>query len=43
MLFRSEIIKIAASFNLEAQIIGKVEASDKKELTIVSPFGTFQY
>jgi phosphoribosylformylglycinamidine cyclo-ligase len=38
-----EIIKIAASFNLAAQIIGRVEASDKKELTIVSPFGTFQY
>jgi phosphoribosylformylglycinamidine cyclo-ligase len=38
-----EIIKIAASFNLAAQIIGKVEASDKKELTIISPFGTFQY
>jgi len=39
----SEIIKIAAEFKLEAQIIGYCEASDKKHLTIKSEFGTFEY
>jgi phosphoribosylformylglycinamidine cyclo-ligase len=32
--FASSIIESAASFNIDAQIIGKVEASDKKELII---------
>ena len=31
------------SFDVEAKIIGRVEASDKKELTIVSDKGTFHY
>jgi len=39
----SEIIKIAAEFKLEAQIIGYCEASDKKHLTVKSEFGTFEY
>jgi phosphoribosylformylglycinamidine cyclo-ligase len=38
-----EIIKIAASFNLEAKIVGRCELSDRKRLTIVSEFGTFEY
>ena len=38
-----EIIDIAAEFNLEAKIIGHCEASDKKKLTIISEFGTFEY
>ena len=38
-----EIISISNSFNVEAKIIGRVEASDKKELTIVSDKGTFHY
>jgi phosphoribosylformylglycinamidine cyclo-ligase len=37
------IIEIAAGFNLDAQIIGRCEASDKKRLTISSEFGTFEY
>jgi phosphoribosylformylglycinamidine cyclo-ligase len=32
--FASTIIHEARSFNIEAQIIGRVEASDKKELVI---------
>lgn len=32
--FAETIIKEAASFNIDAQIIGRVEASDKKELVI---------
>ena len=38
-----EIIRIAAGFNLEAQIVGYCEASEKKMLTINSEFGTFEY
>jgi phosphoribosylformylglycinamidine cyclo-ligase len=39
----NNIISISKSFNVEAQIIGRVEASDKKKLTINSEFGTFEY
>lgn len=38
-----DIITISKSFNVEAQIIGRCEASKKKELTIKSPHGTFNY
>lgn len=37
------IIEIAKSFNIDAQIVGLVEQSEKKKLTIESEFGTFQY
>ena len=39
----NEMIAIAKQFNIESQIIGHVEASDKKRLTIKSEFGTFEY
>jgi phosphoribosylformylglycinamidine cyclo-ligase len=38
-----DIIAISNSFNIEAQIVGRVETSDKKKLTINSEFGTFEY
>ncbi len=38
-----EVIEIARSFNVEAQIVGRVEPSNKKELIIQSPYGVFQY
>ena len=38
-----EMIQIAKEFNIGAQIVGHVEASDKKQLTIKSEFGTFEY
>lgn len=38
-----EMIQIAKEFNIEAQIVGHVEDSDKKQLTIKSEFGTFEY
>jgi phosphoribosylformylglycinamidine cyclo-ligase len=38
-----EIIKTAAAFNLEAQIIGHCEGSTSKKLTIKSEFGEFEY
>ncbi len=37
------IISISESFNVAAQIVGRVEASDKKKLTIKSEFGEFVY
>jgi phosphoribosylformylglycinamidine cyclo-ligase len=38
-----EIMNIASGFNLAAAIIGRCEASEKKQLTIKSEFGTFEY
>jgi len=37
------LISIAGEFNLEARIIGRCEPSDKRKLTIISPFGKFEY
>ena len=37
------IISISKSFNVEAKIIGRVEASKEKMVTIKSQFGTFEY
>lgn len=37
------IIAISKSFNVDAQIVGKVEASETKKLTIKSEFGVFEY
>ncbi len=38
-----ELIDISKSFNVDAQIIGRVETSTNKKLTIKSRFGTFLY
>ncbi len=38
----SDIIAISNSFGVDAQIVGRVEASDDKKLTITSEFGTFE-
>lgn len=38
-----DIIEISKSFNIEAQIVGRVEQSENKKLTIVSEYGTFEY
>ena len=38
-----KIISISSRFNVEAKIIGKVEKSNSKKLTIMSQFGEFQY
>ncbi|NOY48109.1 MAG: phosphoribosylformylglycinamidine cyclo-ligase [Chlorobi bacterium] len=39
----ADIIKISKSFNVDAQVIGRVEASESKKLTIKSEFGVFNY
>lgn len=41
--FAQEIIEISRSFGIEAQIVGYVEESEKRKLTIKSEFGTFEY
>jgi phosphoribosylformylglycinamidine cyclo-ligase len=38
-----DIIAISNSFGVEAQIIGRVEKADKKEVVIQSEYGEFQY
>lgn len=41
--YANEIIKIAGDFNIEAKVVGKVEESSEKKLTIKSEFGEFTY
>jgi phosphoribosylformylglycinamidine cyclo-ligase len=38
-----DIIAISNTFGVEAQIVGRVKASQSKKLTIQSEFGTFEY
>lgn len=38
-----DLIALSKSFKVDAQIIGRVEAADRKKLTIQSPYGTFEY
>ena len=39
----TEVIQISREFGIDAQIVGFVEKSDKKELLIESEFGRFEY
>ena len=39
----NSIIEISKSFNVDAKIIGRVEDSKQKKLTIKSEYGTFRY
>lgn len=41
--YTRQIIEIAEGFNLEAKIIGRCEASERKRLTIISEYGNFEY
>ena len=41
--FASTLISISEYFGVAAQIVGRVEASTKKQLTISSPYGEFKY
>ncbi|MEG9328536.1 phosphoribosylformylglycinamidine cyclo-ligase [Salinimicrobium catena] len=38
-----DLIAISKSFNVDARIVGRVEASEEKKLTIKSEFGEFEY
>ena len=42
-MIAQDIIQISKEFGVDAQIIGRVEHSNTKELTITSEFGTFKY
>jgi len=39
----NNIIEISKSFGVDAQIVGRVEASENKKLTIQSEYGVFEY
>ena len=39
----ARIVEISQSFGVEAQIVGRVEAAERKQLTIHSPYGTLSY
>lgn len=39
----ADIISISKSFNIDAQIIGRVEAAAQKQVTVKAPAGTFIY
>ena len=39
----ADLIAISESVGVPAKVIGRVEASDNKRLTIKSEFGTFEY
>lgn len=41
--YANDIIEISKSFNVEAKIVGRVEASSAKKLSILSDFGAFIY
>lgn len=41
--FAQNLIDISRSFNIDAQIVGRVEDSPSSNLTITSPFGQFEY
>jgi phosphoribosylformylglycinamidine cyclo-ligase len=41
--YAERIIEISKSFNVDAQIIGRVEKAPSKKLTIKSEFGEFEY
>ena len=39
----ARVVEISESFGIDARVIGRVEASDEKKLTISSEYGTFYY
>jgi phosphoribosylformylglycinamidine cyclo-ligase len=41
--YADQVIAISAKYNIEARIVGRVEACEGKKLTIKSQFGEFEY
>lgn len=39
----ADIIAISKSFNIDAEIVGRVESAEKKQVTVKSEFGEFNY
>ena len=38
-----DIMSISRALGVEAKIVGRVEASESRQVTIVGPYGTFTY
>lgn len=38
-----DVINISKSFNIDAKIVGRVEKAEQNKLTLVTPYGTFEY
>ena len=38
-----EIISISKSFNVEAKVVGRVEAATSKKLDLITPYGSYHY
>lgn len=41
--YAQTVIGIARSFGIDAQIVGRVESAEKKQVSIISPYGSFTY
>lgn len=41
--YAEQVIAISKSFHVDAQIVGRVEAADQKEVEITTPTGTYTY
>lgn len=41
--YANQVIDLSNSFGVQAQIIGRVEASEKSKVTLTSEFGSFEY
>lgn len=41
--FAEKVIAVSKRFNVDAQIIGRVEAGSGKKVTVKSPYGVFEY
>ena len=41
--YAAQAIAISQSFGIEAQVVGRCEASERRELRIESEFGVFEY
>jgi phosphoribosylformylglycinamidine cyclo-ligase len=39
----ARVVEISQKYNVDAQIIGRVEASSQKQVTLKTPYGEFQY
>jgi phosphoribosylformylglycinamidine cyclo-ligase len=38
-----QIISISKSFNVDAQIVGRVESAPKKSVLLNTPYGSYEY
>ncbi len=38
-----DLIRISQTYNIDAQIVGRVEAAPEKKVTVKSEYGTFEY